>query len=407
MHHPFFDYGLIILLASLAAIFSSKFRQQPMIGYVIAGVIIGPAVFGLIHNESDIRFYAEIGVILLLFLLGMELPLRAFKRVYMIAVPAAFGFVLLSLAITFGIGFFLDMTLAQKIVYGFIISLSSTAVAIKLIDDLDLMSKETGKVVVSILIAQDLIFVPMVMVVNVLGDGGKFDASLVPVIVGAILIMIGLIWFLLKKDKIYLPFYKTVEKHKELIPVAALAWCFISAGLAEISGLSPAYGAFLAGLVIGNSHSKQKILETIEPMQAVFLMVFFLSIGMLLDFSVIAQNWHLISCLVLGAMVFKTIISITLLKIFMPADNWRCSFIAGLTISQIGEFSFILAATALSNGILGDENYKIIIAVIALSLTFSPIWLMILKRFVQITFVDKTATNISGALVQLFSVRAP
>ena len=403
MHHPFFDYGLIILLASLAAIFSSKFRQQPMIGYVLAGVIIGPAVFGLIHNESDIRFFAEIGVILLLFLLGMELPLRAFKRVGMIAVPAAFAFVFLSLAITFGIGFFIEMTLAQKIVYGFIISLSSTAVAIKLVEELNLMDKETGKVVVSILIAQDLIFVPMVMVVNALGNNGAFDVSLVPVIVAAILIMVGLIWFLLKKDKIYLPFYKTVEKHKELIPVAALAWCFISAGLAEISGLSPAYGAFLAGLVIGNSHSKEKVLKTIEPMQAVFLMVFFLSIGMLLDFTVIAEHWRLIALLLLGAMIFKTVVSITLLKTFLPAENWRCSFVAGLTISQIGEFSFILAATALSNSILDDESYKIIIAVIALSLTFSPIWLMILRRFVQITFVDKSATNMSGAFVQLFS----
>lgn len=403
MGHPFFDYGLIILLASLAAIFSSKFRQQPMIGYVIAGVVIGPAVLGLIHDESDIRFFAEIGVILLLFLLGMELPLRAFKRVGMIAVPAAFVFVLLSLVITFGIGLFIEMTLAQKIVYGFIISLSSTAVAIKLIEELDLMSQETGKVVVSILVAQDLIFVPMVMVVNALGNNGEFDVSLLPIIAAAVLIMVGLIWFLLKKDKIYLPFYKTIEKHKELIPVAALAWCFIGAGLAEISGISPAYGAFLAGLVIGNSHSKVKVFNTIEPMQAVFLMVFFLSIGMLLDFAIIAKHWELISCLLLGAMLFKTVVSITLLKTFLPAENWRCSFVAGLTISQIGEFSFILAATALSNNILDDESYKIIIAVIALSLTVSPIWLMILRRFVQVTFVDKSATNMSGALVKLFS----
>ncbi|MGD8673252.1 MAG: cation:proton antiporter, partial [Thiogranum sp.] len=117
--------------------------------------------------------------------------------------------------------------------------------------------------------------------------------------------------------------------------------------MSEYAGLSPAYGAFLAGLVIGNSFSKDKVLHRIEPMQSVLLMIFFLSIGMLLDFGVIMSDAPLVFSLLLATMLFKTVVSILLLRLFLPSDRWRCSFVTGLTISQIGEFSFIIAAAAL------------------------------------------------------------
>ena len=162
--------------------------------------------------------------------------------------------------------------------------------------------------------------------------------------------------------------------------------------------MSPAFGAFLAGLIIGNSHSKDKVLHRIEPMQSVLLMIFFLSIGMLIDFDVIRHNALLIFALLLSAMLFKTIVSIALLKAFLPVDRWRCSFVTGLAISQIGEFSFIIAAAALGNGVFTEAGYKIIIAVIALSLAFSPLWMTVLHRFVQIAYVDGIAHTLKSAL---------
>ncbi len=398
MPHHFSELAIVILLASLAAVLLSKLKQQPMIGYVLAGVLIGPAVLGIIHNEKEIALFAELGVILLLFILGMELPLKSFRESYKIAVPATFALVCLSLAITFAIGLTIDLTMAEKITYGFIISLSSTAVAVKLLEDVDLLSKGTGQIAISILIAQDLLFVPMIMIINALGGDGGLDLMFIPKILIAVLLLIGLIVFLSKKEKVHLLFEKTVEKHKDLIPVAALTWCFVGAGLSEWAGLSPAYGAFLAGLIIGNSHSKHVVLPKIEPMQSVMLMVFFLSIGMLIDFNVITQNLGLILSLLIGTMIFKTIVCIALLKTFLPEDRWRCSFVTGLTISQVGEFSFILAATALSNGIFDHESYKIIIAVIALSLAFSPIWMVVLKRFVEVAYVQKSAKKLSDAI---------
>jgi CPA2 family monovalent cation:H+ antiporter-2 len=369
-----------------------------MIGYVIAGIIIGPVGMGIINNQQEINLIAEIGVILLLFILGMELPLKSFKKSYKVAVPATFALIGLSMAMVFIIGLVVELSLAEKIVYGFIISLSSTAVAVKLLANVGLLTKGTGQIAVSILIAQDLLFVPMIMITNALGNDSGIDLIFIPKILVAVVLLVGLIIFLSRKEKIHLLFEKTVEKHEDLIPVAALAWCFVGAGFSEYAGFSPAYGAFLAGLIIGNSYSKNHILPKIEPMQNVLLMVFFLSIGMLIDFSVINNNLLLISGLLLATMFFKTIACIMLLKLFMPQDRWRCSFVTGLTIGQIGEFSFIIAATALSNSIFDQESYKVIIAVIALSLAFSPIWMMILSRFIQISYVDKTANNLINAL---------
>lgn len=402
MPHHFTDIALFMLLASLAAVLLSKLKQQPIVGYVIAGIIIGPAVLGVIHNEEEIRFIAELGVILLLFMLGMEMPLKSFRNAYKVAVPATFGLIGLSMALTFFVGMFIDLTLGEKIAYSFIISLSSTAVAVKLLDETNLIARGSGQIAISILIAQDLLFVPMMMTVNAMGAENGFEPTFLLRIAAAVGILIALIIFLTKKQKVHLLFHQTVEKHKDLIPVAALAWCFVGAGLSELSGLSPAYGAFLAGLIIGNSHSKDKILYKIEPMQSVLIMVFFMSIGMLIDFKVIMNNFWLIFFLLFGTMIFKTAVCIALLRLFLPEDRWRCSFVSGLTIAQIGEFSFIIAATALANGIFDNESYKITIAVIALSLSLSPLWTALLDRFIEITYVQKTGkTLISSTMMAL------
>ena len=403
MPHHFIDLGLITLIAALAATLLVWLKQLPMIGYVAAGVLLGPAVLNVIESEAQIRMVAELGVILLLFILGMELPLRAFRESYKPALTVTLGLVALSLGMTFAIGLAIDMTLAEKITYGFIISLSSTAVAIKLLESVNLKDKGTGQVAISVLIAQDIIFVPMMLILNAMGAStGELDLSFIPKIIGALALLAALAWYLTRKETVRLPFHGIIDEQPELIAVAAIALCLIAAGLSELGGLSPAFGAFIAGLVAGNSTSRERILHRIEPMQNVMIMVFFLSIGMLIDFTIIADNIALVALLLVGSMVFKTISSIVLLKVSLPADRWRCSFVSGLTISQIGEFSFILAAAALGNGILSADSYKIAIAVIALSLMFSPLWTAVLSRFVDIAYRQRASDCITSTLGKFF-----
>ncbi len=403
MPHHFVDLSMIVLIPALAATLLAWMKQLPMIGYVVAGVLLGPTFLDVIQDETQVKFIAELGVILLLFILGMELPLQSFRDSYKPALIVTLGLVALSLGLMFIIGLFIDMALGEKIVYGFIISLSSTAVAIKLLESVNLKEKGSGQVAISVLIAQDLIFVPMMIVLNALGGDGSGGISFgfVPKIAIAIGMLLVLIWYLTKKERIHLPFDSVIDRHPELIAVASLALCLAAAGLSEAGGISPAFGAFMAGLLAGNSYSKEKILHRIEPMQNVLVMVFFLSVGILLDFDVIAKNLPLILLLLIGSMLFKTVSSIVLLKLSLPNDRWKCSFVAGLTISQIGEFSFILAATALSQGILGEESYKIALSVIALSLVFSPLWMVILTRFVDIAYRRQCASCLGSALRQL------
>lgn len=407
MPHHFIDLGLITLIAALAAVLLVWLKQLPMVGYVAAGALLGPSVLNIIESEEQIRIVAELGVILLLFILGMELPLKSFRESYKPALVVSLGLVALSLGMTFLIGLAIDLTLAEKITYGFIISLSSTAVAIKLLESVNLKDKGTGQVAISVLIAQDIIFVPMILILNAMGTAqsggaGGVDLSFIPKIAGALALLAALVWYLTRKETVRLPFHGIIDQQPELIAVAAIALCLIAAGLSEIAGLSPAFGAFIAGLVAGNSTSRDRILHRIEPMQNVLIMVFFLSIGMLLDFAVIADNLALVGLLLLGSMVFKTISSIALLKASLPADRWRCSFVSGLTISQIGEFSFILAAAALGHGILSPDSYKIALAVIALSLVFSPLWTAILSRFVDIAYRQRASDCITSTLGKIF-----
>lgn len=260
MPHHFIDLGMIVMIAALAATLLAWLKQLPMIGYVVAGILLGPTFLDVIQDETQVKFVAELGVILLLFILGMELPLQSFRDSYKPALIVTLGLVGVSLGMMFLIGLMIDLTLGEKIVYGFIISLSSTAVAIKLLESVGLKDKGTGQVAISVLIAQDLVFVPMMIVLNALGGDGSGGISFgfVPKIAIAIGMLLVLIWYLSKKERIHLPFDSIIDRHPEMIAVAALALCLAAAGLSEAGGISPAFGAFMAGLLAGNSIPRKK-----------------------------------------------------------------------------------------------------------------------------------------------------
>ncbi len=372
--------AIVVLAASLAGILSSRLSQLPMVGYVIAGIIVGPHVLSFVTSEEEVRFLAELGVILLLFVLGIELPIESFKKSYRAAVPVTLLLVAFSVVLTMAVGTLVPWSFNESLVYAFVISLSSTAVGVKLLKQLNLTKDDSGQVALAVLIAQDLIFVPMIITINSLGGEESLGISFILKIAVALIAVIGLVTFLSKRVRVHLLFEKWVEKHDELIPVAALAWCFVGAALSQYAGLSPAFGAFLGGLVIGNSHSKEKVFPKIEPLQSVLLMVFFVSIGMLIDLKIVWQSLGVVLCLVFFSMLLKTIFCMFLLRVFLAAHNWRGSYATGIAISQIGEFSFVLASAAMNIGLVTGQSYKILVAVIAINLALSPFWLILMKR---------------------------
>ncbi len=391
----------IALVASAALICGalfSRLRQPPLVGYILAGILLGPTALGVVQDRDQIALLAELGVLVLLFIIGLELSLRAFKLVWRqslgtVALQVA-GAVLIALLVKL----VLDWTFGQALLVGFVLALSSTAVAIKILEDIGELRSEIGRIAVGVLIAQDLAVVPMMLIIGSLGDSEVSIASSVVAIVGAVGILSAVILVLGQRRKYRLPFIDTIEGNIDLTTMAALGICFAAAAASGLLGLSPVYGAFLAGLIVGNTADRAKMIHATQPIQAVLIMVFFVSIGLLIDIGFIWENLWLVLVLVLIVTFAKTAMNIAIIRFF--GAPWKSAFLAGTVMGQIGEFSFVLAAAGLSVGLIGDEENRLLVSLIALSLAFSPLWLITARRLERIRW--RTHMNPQTVLQRLY-----
>ena len=392
----------VVALAALACgLLMQRFRQPALVGYIVAGVILGPSGVGLVENREAIALLAELGVLMLLFMLGMELSLRAIRQVWKIALFTTAIQIGVCLAVMLGAAELLGWPLAQAVVLGFVVAISSTAVAVKMLDEIGELRSRVGQITVGVLIAQDLAVVPMMVIIGAFGGGDdgagvSGGRAALNVVLSAVFLLL-LIGYLSRRKRITLPFARAVGKSIDLTPLAGLAFCFGAATVTGLLGLSAAYGAFLAGLVIGNSSSRRLMLHHTAPIQSVLLMVFFLSIGLLLDLRFMWQNIGTVLALVAFIALFKTALNI--LAIRLLGETWPRAFLAGALLAQIGEFSFILAALGVSAGSVSSEIYRLIIAVTVLSLAVSPIWLEISRRLNRIALLGITSPRETVRLV--------
>lgn len=380
----------IIALAALACgMVMQRLRQPPVMGYILAGAILGPAGLGFTENREFIQLLAELGVLMLLFLIGMELSLRAVREVWRLALAVTALQIAVGLLAMAGLGLLFDWPLPLTLLLGFVVAISSTAVAIKMLEELGELRSRTGQITVAILVAQDLAVVPMMLIV---GSFGRQDVSGVEVLfkVGlSVGFLALLIFYLLRRERLRLPFARVVGRNQDLIPLAGLAFCFGAAALSGLLGLSAAYGAFLAGLVIGNSTSRRVMIHHTVPIQAVLLMGFFLSIGLLLDFAYIWNHLGTVVLIVLFVAVLKTALNVVFIRIM--GQPWPRAFLSGALLAQLGEFSFVLAALGLGAGAIDDESHRLIVAVTVLSLLASPFWLATARRLHGVALLGITS----------------
>ncbi len=275
--------AVVALIAFACGIAMTRLRQPAIVGYILAGVLLGPSVLALVENREQVTLLAELGVLMLLYLVGMELNIRDLIQAWRTALIAT----LLQIGASVGVMLVLSQAFGWPpelaVLLGFVVAISSTAVAIKMLEDIGELTTPVGRLTVGVLIAQDLAVVPMMLIILTLAgdDFGVID-------VGKILLSIGfvalLIWYLGRREGVRLPFARWVASDVHLAPVAGLTVCFGAAALSGLIGLSPAYGAFLAGLIIGNSTVREAMIQSTRPIQSVLIMVFFLSIGLLIDF---------------------------------------------------------------------------------------------------------------------------
>jgi CPA2 family monovalent cation:H+ antiporter-2 len=380
--------AIVALAAVLCGAIMTRLRQPAVVGYILAGVLLGPSGLGLVHDRAGILKIADLGVLLLLFVVGMELSLRGFRGVWRKAVIATILQIAGSVGITMLLAQYFAWPTGLALLIGFIVALSSTAVVIKMLENMNILRSPVAQVTVGVLIAQDLALVPMMLTAGAIAGKGPDLLALVK-IVFSIAFLALLIPYLSRRKKIRLPLARMVAGHEELTPLRGLAICFGAAAITGLAGLSAAYGAFLAGLVIGNSTERPAMLRSIRPIQSILLMVFFLSVGLLIDLRFIAADIGVV-LLILGVVVVaKTVLNAGVLR--LAGEPWAHAAIAGILMAQIGEFSFVLGEFGIAKGLIAPEEGNLIVAVTALSLIISPLWLLTARRLLRIGILGVTS----------------
>jgi monovalent cation:H+ antiporter-2, CPA2 family len=370
--------AVVFSVALVCGLLLMRIKQPAIVGYILAGVILGPSGFGIIEETEAAKTLAELGVLLLLFLVGMELSLRAFKTVYRTALIVVVVQIALAVAATSGIGWIMSWSYEQGILLGFVLAVSSTAVTVKVLADMNELRTTFGRITVGVLIAQDLAVVAMLLSIEALNPNAAFDYSIIWRFALAVAIVIALVRFLSQRDRMSLPLRGAFGADREVVPIAALAFCGVCATAAGLLGLSTAFGAFLAGLVVGNSSERQIVLRGTKPIESVLLVVFFLSVGLLIDARFFFDHLGTLFVVLLLATVAKGMINVAALRI--AGEPWERSMRAGVAMGQIGEFAFVIAGVGLTVGAIDTAGYKIAVAVIALSLMLAPAWMALERR---------------------------
>ncbi|WP_165772103.1 cation:proton antiporter [Niveispirillum lacus] len=400
MQHHFDLTGIAIVtsVALLCGLALSRLKQPAIVGYIVAGIVLGPGGFGLVSPSDSISALAELGVLMLLFLVGMELSVKAFQAVWKVALAAVVCQVGLSLLVTGLAGLLLGWPWPRAIVMGFVMALSGTAVAIKMLDDMGELKTETGRVTVGVLIAQDLAFVPLLLITQGMGSGAGLSAAVFAKLVAAMAALGGLVWFLSRRDRLIVPYGDWFKRNHEVIPLAAMAFCFTMAAATGVIGLSAAFGAFAAGFMLGNSDGRALALRATHPIQSVLIVVFFLSIGLMIDLSFVWSHLGEVLLLLFAVTALKSAINVGTLHLL--GEPWERAFPAGVIMGSLGEFSFVLAAAGLSIGAIDRNAQQMAVTVIALSWLFSPIWLVSARRFHVLA--EGGIGSMRGALKQVY-----
>ena len=369
--------AVVVTAATLCGTLIRRLGQPSIVGYIFAGILLGPSGLALISDRGQVGTLAELGVLMLLYFVGMELSLRSFRRSWRIAVFTALLQIVASVVLLLAFTRLFNWSASHAILFGFVLALSSTVVAIRMLEEVGELRTRVGRITVGVLVAQDLAVAPMLIVVDGM-SGEAFQYSLVFKIVLSIGLLAAATLYLSRRRHVNLPLVAVTVGSVDLTPVAALTWCFGFAAIAGIMGLSPAFGAFFAGLLIGSSAQRHAVSETARPIQSVLLMVFFLSIGLLIDLQFLWENIGLVLMLWLFIVVFKTALNTGVLR-FM-GETWQRAFLSSLILAQIGEFSFVLGAAAIDRQVVDADIHRLIVAVTVVSLVTSPLWLNSARR---------------------------
>ncbi|MBI3015982.1 MAG: cation:proton antiporter [Candidatus Tectomicrobia bacterium] len=371
MEMPLLKAIVIIFGLSLVVIFiCQRFRVPAVVGFLLTGVLAGPHGLGLIGEVREVETLAEVGVVLLLFTIGIEFSLKNLLQVKKsVLAGGSLQVVLTFLAAALIAGRF-GHPWGESIFIGFLISLSSTAIVLKILQERAEVDSPHGRTSVAMLIFQDVIIVPMILFTPLLaGKSGNFGLALLVLLAKGVAIIL-LVALAAKWVVPYILHQVARTRVRELFLLSVVVLCLAVAWVTSSLGLSLALGAFLAGLIISESEYSHQAFGNVLPFRDVFASFFFVSIGMLLDVGFLLARPQVIGLVALGVMALKAVIAG--LATALLGFPLRTAILVGLTLSQVGEFSFILSETGVRHGLLSGDVNQLFLAVSVVTMAATP-----------------------------------
>lgn len=392
----------VVLCAMGSGFVFSCFGYTPVLGYIIAGLLLGPSVLAVITDMEAISLCSEMGIIFLLFVIGLGLSFEKVKNIWKTSVSFTIASTIGTYLVLLAVGWMFGMNHDLIILSAFCITLSSTAVSVKSMESLEGIGEVVKENTFGIHIAQDLIALVMVVIINFMAKNTGDDPSIsyeTPRLIALILFSIGLFLYFTRYHQYVHKFTNFVKRHGDMMPITIFGICLGSAVLSEIGGFSAPFGAFIAGLILGNSDLKDEVKSVSEPIEELFLLTFFLSVGLQVDLSFIWEHLGVIALALFYITVGKTALNIAVLRLFK--FSLPDSFIISVLLGHIGEFSFMLAFAASKVGLIETTELKFLVSLTALSLFLSPFWLIFAERCRRMTVsaLESSAWSLLQAIV--------
>lgn len=398
------DVVIILGLSVLIILLFNRFKIPPILGFLITGIVSGPHGLNLVNAGHEVELLSEIGIIFLLFVIGIEFSLKELVSIKKTVLWGGLMQVGGTIGLTTLCAVWVEIPLTTAIFIGFLFSLSSTAIVLKMLQEKGEINSPHGKVTVGILIFQDIIVVLMMLVTPLLA--GQSENPLYELLVLAIkLVGILVVLFLLGKYIVPLLFKSVVKaKSTELFILTIVVLCFATAWLTSVVGLSLALGAFFAGLIISESEYSHQATANILPFREIFISFFFVSIGMLLNLNFFFSHLISIHLIAIAVIVLKMIvIGVTVLILKYPP---RTVFLTMLSIFQVGEFAFLLSSTGMEYQLLSDTIYQYFLAVSIITMGATPFILNYASKITDFLIKTPIPKNVRRRLKSITNGKA-
>ena len=364
------DVLLLLLAAVPIAFLFNRLRLPTIVGFIMTGVLIGPYGLGLIGEAAAIEALAEIGVVLLLFTIGLEFSLRRMLEMKrLVLLGGGMQVIATSLLVTL-VAYLLGRPVSQSVFFGFLVALSSTAIVLKSYVDRAEIDAPHGRAGVGILLFQDLSIVPMILLIPILGGAEGASVSRIALTMGTAVAVVAGIIFAARYIVPYLLHHVVRLRSPEVFTLTVVLLVLGTSWITSQTGLSLALGAFIAGMVLSESEYSHQIVSDVLPFRDVFNSIFFISIGMLLSLSALAANAAPVAVLVVALVLGKTLL--TLAVVVLLGYPLRVAMMTAVGLAQIGEFSFILAREGVGQGLFSEADYQRFLAASVISMIATP-----------------------------------